>query len=53
MPLAVASRRRGRYKIDASGVLVDGQKDGPRALRQALASQPDNFIIAITEKMLT
>jgi hypothetical protein len=41
-------------KIDASGVLVDGTKvDGPQALRQALASQPENFIIAITEKMLT
>lgn len=40
--------------IDASGVLVDGTKvDGPQALRQALASQPDNFIIALTQKMLT
>jgi hypothetical protein len=40
--------------IDATGELIDGTKlDSPRALRQALAGKPDNFVTALTEKLMT
>ena len=39
--------------IDASGVLVDGTKvDGPVALRNALLKQKDQFVKAVTGKLL-
>jgi hypothetical protein len=40
--------------IDASGVLLDGTKvTGPAALRQALVAQKQQFVRAVTEKLLT
>lgn len=40
--------------IDSSGVLVDGTAvDGPAALKRALVSRPDSFVITLTEKLLT
>ena len=40
--------------IDASGVLLDGTKvEGPGALRQALVAQKEQFVRAVTGKMLT
>ena len=40
--------------IDASGVLLDGTKvDGPAALRRALVAQKEQFVRAVTGKMLT
>jgi hypothetical protein len=40
--------------IDASGVLLDGTKvDGPVALRRALVAQKEQFVRAVTSKMLT
>jgi len=40
--------------IDASGVLLDGTKvDGPAALRRALVAQKEQFVRAVTDKMLT
>jgi hypothetical protein len=40
--------------IDASGVLLDGTKvDGPAALRRALVAQREQFVRAVTGKMLT
>jgi hypothetical protein len=40
--------------IDATGELIDGTKvDGPKTLRQALAGKPDNFVTALTEKLMT
>jgi mono/diheme cytochrome c family protein len=40
--------------IDASGVLLDGTKvDGPVALRRALVAQKEQFVTAVTEKLLT
>jgi hypothetical protein len=43
----------GGSPIDASGVLVDGTKvDGPVALRNALLKQKDQFVKAVTGKLL-
>ena len=40
--------------IDASGVLPDGtQLDGPSGLRKVLLSRPEDFVTAVTERMLT
>jgi hypothetical protein len=40
--------------IDASGVLLDGTKvDGPAALRRALVAQKEQFVRAVTAKLLT
>jgi hypothetical protein len=40
--------------IDASGQLADGTKvDGVVALRQAIVKQPEMFVRALTEKLLT
>jgi hypothetical protein len=40
--------------INASGVLLDGTKvDGPAALRRALVAQKEQFVRAVTGKMLT
>jgi hypothetical protein len=40
--------------IDASGVLLDGTKvDGPVALRRALVAQKEQFVRAVTSKLLT
>jgi mono/diheme cytochrome c family protein len=40
--------------IDASGVLLDGTKvDGPVALRHALVAQKEQFVRAVTAKLLT
>jgi hypothetical protein len=40
--------------IDASGVLLDGTKvDGPAALRRALVTQKEQFVRAVTDKLLT
>ena len=40
--------------IDASGVLLDGTKvDGPAALRRALVAQKEQFVKAVTGKLLT
>jgi hypothetical protein len=40
--------------IDASGVLLDGTKvEGPAALRRALVAQKDQFVEAVTAKLLT
>jgi mono/diheme cytochrome c family protein len=43
----------GDSPIDASGVLMDGTKvDGPAALRGALLRQKDQFVRAVTGKLL-
>jgi hypothetical protein len=43
----------GESPIDASGVLLDGTKvDGPAALRGALLGQKDQFVRAVTGKLL-
>ena len=43
----------GESPIDASGVLLDGTKvDGPAALRGALLQQKDQFVKAVTGKLL-
>jgi hypothetical protein len=43
----------GDVPIDASGVLVDGtQVDGPAALRAALLQKKDQFVKAVTSKLL-
>ena len=43
----------GDTAIDASGVLLDGTKvDGPAALRGALVQQKDQFVKAVTGKLL-
>ncbi len=43
----------GDTAIDASGVLLDGTKvDGPVSLRRALVAQRDQFVKAVTEKLL-
>jgi hypothetical protein len=40
--------------IDASGVLADGSKvDGVVELRNGLLSKPENFVTALTKKLLT
>jgi hypothetical protein len=40
--------------IDASGALPDGTKfEGPAALRQLLLSRREQFVTAVTEKLLT
>jgi mono/diheme cytochrome c family protein len=40
--------------INASGVLLDGTKvDGPAALRRALVAQEEQFVRAVTDKLLT
>jgi mono/diheme cytochrome c family protein len=40
--------------INASGVLLDGTKvDGPAALRRALVAQQEQFVGAVTDKLLT
>jgi mono/diheme cytochrome c family protein len=40
--------------INASGVLLDGTKvDGPAALRQALVAQKEQFVKAVTGKLVT
>ena len=43
----------GEAPIDASGILLDGTKvDGPVALRGALVAQKEQFVKAVTEKLL-
>ena len=43
----------GESPIDASGVLLDGTKvDGPAALRNALLQQKDQYVKAVTSKLL-
>jgi hypothetical protein len=43
----------GDAAIDASGVLQDGTRvDGPSALRRALVAQKDQFVKAVTGKLL-
>ena len=43
----------GEAPIDASGVLLDGTKvDGPAALRNALLQQKDQYVKAVTSKLL-
>jgi mono/diheme cytochrome c family protein len=43
----------GESPIDASGVLLDGTKvDGPSALRTALLQQKDQYVKAVTGKLL-
>jgi hypothetical protein len=40
--------------VNASGVLLDGTTvDGPVALRRALVAQKEQFVRAVTSKMLT
>ena len=40
--------------IDSSGILPDGMKfDGPSGLRSILLSQPEQFVTAVTERLLT
>jgi mono/diheme cytochrome c family protein len=40
--------------IDASGVLLDGTRvEGPAALRRALVAQKEQFVGAVTQKLLT
>jgi mono/diheme cytochrome c family protein len=40
--------------IDASGSLPDGtQFEGPEGLRNVLLSQPDQFVMTVTERLLT
>ncbi|MCP5146159.1 MAG: DUF1592 domain-containing protein [Gammaproteobacteria bacterium] len=50
-------RDKDRYAaapIDAAGQLASGQPvTGPDDLRKALASQPDHFVQALTEKLMT
>jgi hypothetical protein len=44
----------GALPIDASGVLLDGTKvQGPRDLREALVARKDQFVTAVTTKLLT
>lgn len=46
--------RFARTKIDASGVLPNGKPvNGPDDLRTALMANPDMFVLAFTEKLLT
>jgi cytochrome c5 len=43
----------GNAPVDATGVLLNGTKvDGPAALRGALVQQKDQFVKAVTEKLL-
>jgi len=45
--------KEGESPINASGVLLDGTKvDGPAALRGALLQQKDQFVKAVTAKLL-
>jgi mono/diheme cytochrome c family protein len=40
--------------VEASGTIFDGTSvDGPVALRRALLSRPENFVMTLTEKLLT
>ena len=40
--------------VDSSGVLPDGtQLDGPAGLRKVLMSRPEEFVLTMTERMLT
>ncbi len=49
----MAHQGRGSSPIDASGVLLDGTKvDGPAALRGALLQQKEQFVKAVTGKLL-
>ena len=44
----------GESPIDATGVLLDGTRvDGPAALRRALVAQKEQFVRAVTAKLLT
>ena len=53
MRSASGARRTATSPIDASGVLLDGTKvDGPAALRGALLQQKDQFVKAVTTKLL-
>ena len=43
-----------RTALDTSGVLPDGTKlNGPDDLRHALAARPDQFVQALTERLMT
>jgi mono/diheme cytochrome c family protein len=45
--------RDGRQSIDASGVFVDGTKvTGPVELRAAILRHPENFVTALTAKLM-
>jgi hypothetical protein len=40
--------------LDVAGTLADGKPiNGPKELREAIASRPDAFVTVVTEKMLT
>ena len=40
--------------VEASGTIYDGTDvEGPAALRRALLSRPENFVLTLTEKLLT
>jgi hypothetical protein len=46
--------REAREPIDASGLLVDGTAvTGPVELREALLERPDQFVLTLTEKLMT
>jgi len=46
--------RDGSSPVEANGVIFDGTAvDGPVALRKALLSRPENFVMTLTEKLLT
>jgi len=45
---------RWRQNIDALGILPDGTKvDGPVGLRNVLLSKKDQFVVTVTERLLT
>ena len=44
----------GGGRIDATGALADGSKfDGPGGLRQLLVGRQDQFVVTLTEKLLS
>jgi hypothetical protein len=46
--------RENGVQIDSTGQLAGGgDVDGPEDLRRALAGEPDQFVQAVTEKLLT
>ena len=45
---------RWRENVDSSGILPDGTKvDGPVGLRNVLLGKKDQFVITVTERLLT
>jgi len=44
----------GETPIDASGQLVDGTRlDGPASLRRAILAEPEHFVTAFTERLMS